>query len=81
MSVNTLGNMDLSATLNMGISSTANFNTTCGALRTDTTTLLNNQINLAGKTTTTTGENEDNTLGHKLILALPGGIDLNPGSF
>ena len=81
LSVNTLGNMDLSATLNMGISSTANFNTTCGALRTDTTTLLNNQINLAGKTTTTTGENEDNTLGHKLILALPGGIDLNPGSF
>ena len=61
-----LGNIDISATLNMGISSTLNMNTTCTGIRTDTTALgwisttagFREEINLAAKQTVTTGPDQ-----------------------
>ena len=78
LSVNTLGNMDLSATINMGISSTGAFNTTCGLIRTDTTVGTNIQKNYGAKVTTTGLTNQDFTVGLKTIGAPIAGIDLNP---
>ena len=73
-----LGNMDLSATINMGLSSTGAFNTTCGLIRTDTTVGMNIQRNYGAKVTTTGLYNQDFTFGLKTIGAPIAGIDLNP---
>ena len=77
---NSIGNMDLSATLNMGIASTLNMSTTCGLVRTDTTTAgIHIEKNLLGKETTTVGLDLTLMGGgiFKVVAPSFGGIQLN----